>query len=107
MRLLWNAKVGDYSAHPNFWGGGYNISPQDPTGRITLSGVLGAGGTVKLYFSFKPKPSFLASAYEVTELGSYNALGSAVVTNITKGFIIAAVTAGDGTTLLNVDFSFI
>lgn len=107
MRLLWNAKLGDSSSGPNFWGQGFNIAPQDPTGRVNITGVLGAGGTVKLYHSFKPKPSFDANAREVVEIGSYNALGGATVANIAKGYIIAAVTAGDATTSLTVDFAFI
>lgn len=107
MRLLWNAKLGDHSAGPNFLGQGFNIAPQDPTGRVNITGVLGAGGTVKLYHSFKPKPSYDSALREVVEIGSYNALGGAVVSSITKGYILAAVTAGDETTSLTVDFSFV
>ena len=99
MRLLTNAGLGMSSEHPNQLGAPAFINIQDPTARFQARGTFGVAGSVKIYLGH----SFNAPRSSWALLATITDATPVAITNLTNGYIVAQIEAGDGTTNLTVD----
>ncbi len=109
MRYITKGKKGAASFNVDQLGEWMLLSPEDPKMSVLVSGVLGVGGAVKLYYSQFNNPGISAAdvaAGNVAVLATINTLGNTFV-DMTGGYFAVAIETGDGSTELTVDVNFI
>ena len=105
MRLLHNATPGTHSINTKASAKAPLAAPllitaQDPKMTVQVSGALGTGGKIQLYFSLLKDGPYVALGSEISALGI-------TLIDSTEGYFAAAVTGGDGGTSLSVDIGHI
>lgn len=106
MLLLKNAKHDETTLHKTQVGSGFLVAPQDPFISLILKGTLG-GATVDVYLAQTKFPD-AASSHKLGTINALSAAGGATTfSNLTRGYLWAAVVGGDGTTDLTLTASLL